>query len=104
MSFQHLLHMSLYLHDGVELGHGDLLGPLDRHRHLLLVFTGQEGQHLPDDGVQPLADLGLFVHLHVEAIRHLVVLKGRDKFLWREIRDLYLVGNLGIPRNGLRIN
>ena len=93
--------MSLYLHDGVELGHGDLLGPLDRHRHLLLVFTGQEGQHLPDDGVQPLADLGLLVHLHVEAIRHLVVLKGRDKFLWREIRDLYLVG---ILHDGLRIN
>ena len=70
----------IYLHDGVEFGHGDLLGPLHRHRHLLLVFTGQEWQHLPDDGVQPLANLGLLVHLHVEAVRHLIVLKGTDTF------------------------
>ena len=56
---------------------------------------------MSDDGVESLADLGLFVHLHVEAIRHLVVLKGKDKFSWIEIRDLYLVG---IIHNGLRIN
>ena len=27
-----------YLHNGVELGHGDLFGPLHGHGHLLLVL------------------------------------------------------------------
>jgi hypothetical protein len=85
-----------YLHDGVELRHRDLLGPLDGHGHLRLVLkggglidrrgrrrrgrhpylAGQEREDLPDDGVQALADLRLLVHLHVEAVRHLVVLEG----------------------------
>ena len=67
-----------HLHEGGELGHGDLLGPLHRHRHLLLVLAVEEGQHLSDDRVQPLADLGLLVHLNVEAVGHLVILQ-RDQ-------------------------
>ena len=67
-----------HLHQGGELGHGDLLGPLHRHGHLLLVLPVEEGQHLSDDRVQPLADLGLLVHLNVEAVGHLVILQ-RDQ-------------------------
>jgi hypothetical protein len=34
----------VYLHHGVELGHGDLLGALHGHRHLLLVLRARGGQ------------------------------------------------------------
>ncbi len=36
----------------------------------------EEREDLPDDGVQPLPDLRLLVHLHVETVGHLVVLRG----------------------------
>ena len=64
-----------HLHQRRQLGHGDLLGSLHGHGDLLLVLPVEEGQHLADDGVQPLADLRLLVHLHVEAVGHLVVLR-----------------------------
>ena len=67
-----------HLHQGSQLGHGDLLGSLHSHGHLLLVLAIEEGQHLSDDRVQPLADLRLLVHLHVEAIGHLIVLQWRS--------------------------
>ena len=54
-----------HLHQGGQLCHGDLLGSLHSHGHLLLVLAVEEGQHLSDDRVQPLADLSLLVHLHV---------------------------------------
>lgn len=62
------------LHERRELSHRNLLGALHRHRHLLLVLPVQEGKHLPDNRVQSLADLRLLVHLHVQAVGHLVVL------------------------------
>jgi hypothetical protein len=34
---------------------------------------------LSDDGVQAFADLRLLVHLHVQAVRHLVVLKSKTR-------------------------
>ena len=39
------------------------------------MFSVEEWQHLADDGVQSLADLRLLVHLHVQTIRHLIILK-----------------------------
>ena len=45
--------------DGVELGHGDLLGPLDRGGDLLLVLLGEEGQDLAHDRGETLDDLRL---------------------------------------------
>ena len=71
-------HHIAHLHQGRQLGHRDLLGSLHRHGHLLLVLAIEEGQHLPDDRVQPLADLGLLVHLHVEAVGHFVILQWRS--------------------------
>ena len=38
-------------------------------------FARQERQHLPYDGIETLAYLSLFVHLHIQAIRHLVILQ-----------------------------
>ena len=75
-SYHHVI-MS-HLHQGSQLGHGDLLGSLHSHGHLLLVLAIEEGQHLSDDRVQPLADLRLLVHLHVEAVGHLVILQRRS--------------------------
>ena len=71
-------HVIAHLHQGSQLGHGDLLGSLHSHDHLLLVLAIEEGQHLSDDRVQPLADLSLLVHLHVEAVGHLIVLQWRS--------------------------
>jgi hypothetical protein len=56
------------LHNSIQLGHGDLLRPLHRHCHLLLVLSGEEGENLADDGVESFADLGLLVHLDVQPI------------------------------------
>lgn len=41
-------------YDCVELGHGDLLRPVDGRRHLLLMLLREKRQNLRDDGVQPL--------------------------------------------------
>ena len=38
-------------------------------------LSWKEGKHLSNDGVESLADLGLFVHLHVQPVWHLVVLQ-----------------------------
>ena len=37
-------------------------------------LSREEGKDLSDDGIESLADLGLFVHLHVEPVGHLVIL------------------------------
>ena len=44
---------------------------LKKHTHL----SREEWKNLSDDGVEALADLGLLVHLHVQPVGHLVVLK-----------------------------
>ena len=67
-------HNNTDLHQRRQLSHRNLLGAFHRHRHLLLVLPVQEGKHLPDNGVQSLAYLRLLVHLHVQAVGHLVVL------------------------------
>ena len=67
--------VDVYLHQGGQLSHGDLLGSLHGHGHLLLVLPVEEGENLPDDRVQSLADLRLFVHLYIETVGHLIVLK-----------------------------
>lgn len=59
--------------DGVHLWGGDLLGPLYGPQDLLLVLLGQVGEDLSADPIQPLHYLGLFVHLNVQPVGHLVV-------------------------------
>lgn len=41
----------------------------------LTYLSGKEWQHLSDDGIESLAYLCLFMHLHIQAIRHLIVLR-----------------------------
>lgn len=60
--------MSLLLHHCVQFRHGDLLGPLHGYGHLLLVLSREEGKNLTDDSIESLADLSLFVHLHVQPV------------------------------------
>ena len=38
-------------------------------------LSGEEGEYLADDGIESLADLGLLVHLNVQPVWHLVILK-----------------------------
>jgi len=45
--------------DGIQLGHGHLLGPVDRRGDLLLVLLREERQDLRDYGVQSLRYLRL---------------------------------------------
>lgn len=54
--------------DGVELGHGDLLGALHGRRHLLLVLLRQERQDLRNDRVQTLRDLSLGIKKYILTI------------------------------------
>jgi hypothetical protein len=68
-----LLRMHLLPNDRIQLCHGDLLGPIHGRRHLLLVLLRQKRQYLSDNGVETLRDLRLFVHFHVQSIRHLVI-------------------------------
>ena len=63
-----------YLHQCSQLCHGNLLGSLNSHGHLLLMFSIQEWKNLSDNGVQSLTDLRLFVHFDIQAIGHFVVL------------------------------
>ena len=44
-------------------------------KSLKTYLSRQEWQNLPDDGIESLAYLSLFVHLHIQAIRHLVILQ-----------------------------
>jgi hypothetical protein len=44
-------------------------------------LAGQKGKDLPDDSIQAFSYLCLLVHLHVETVRHLVVLEGRAELI-----------------------
>lgn len=73
LELRQLVSLELLPYDGVHLWGGDLLGPLYGRQNLLLVLLRQVGQDLCADPVQSLHYLGLFVHLNIEPIGHLVV-------------------------------
>ena len=57
-------------------------------------LAGEEGENLAEDGIESLADLRLLVHLHVQAVGHLVVLP------WHRINEkFYRVEREGVCTN-----
>lgn len=68
-----LLGVNLLPYYCVEFRNSNLFRSFHCASYLLLVLLSKERKNLGNNTIQPFGNFSLFMHLHVEAVRHLVV-------------------------------